>query len=157
MTRVLRCGSLIAALLLGLACGSEPPTAPPTPPIATQPARPIPEPPRPPSLPSGEPVATYVFSGPLGYPVSPFTPGSRYLLYDNGVFGLHYYGSPYNEYVYLGKYQQDGDNFTFRFDGSWTWDQGVATAMLKGDLLEVRYSDIMQQSDFDNAVYRRAA
>jgi hypothetical protein len=27
---------------------------------------------------------------------------------------------------------------------------------LKGDLLEVRYSEMMQHSDFENAVYRRS-
>ena len=32
---------------------------------------------------------------------------------------------------------------------------GDATGILQGDLLEVRYSDIMQHSDFENAVYRR--
>lgn len=153
MTRVLRCGSLIAALMLGLACGPEQPTAPlrrlPPPPTTTEPAPPIPEPP--PSVPSGEPVATYVFSGPLGYAVSGFTPGSRYLLYGNGVFGLRYGG-----FVYLGTYQEDNGTITFLFDGYWTWDQGIARGALKGDLLEVRYSEIMQHSDFENAVYRRS-
>ena len=59
----------------------------------------------------------------------------------------------------------------FRFDDAWTWDQGwsclrdsrptrglcpFATGTLKGDLLEVRYGDSMQHSDFENAVYRRS-
>jgi hypothetical protein len=42
---------------------------------------------------------------------------------------------------------------TFRFDGG---DQGFATGTLKGDLLEVRYSERVQHSDFENAVYRRS-
>ena len=40
MTRVLRCGSLIGGLMLGLACGTEQPTAPsavPAPPTVTPP------------------------------------------------------------------------------------------------------------------------
>jgi hypothetical protein len=150
MTRVLRYGSLIGGLILGLACGTEQPTAPsavPAPPTTTQP----PQPPQP--LPLGEPVATYVFSGQLDYPIRGFTTGSQYLLYDNGVFGLRYDAFAH---VYLGTYRQDNATITFRFDGRWTWDQGNATGTLKGDLLEVRYSEIMEHSDFENAVYRRS-
>ena len=139
----LRCGSLIGVLMLGLACGTEGPTAPsavPNPSTSVPP-----QPPQP--VPSGEPVATYVFSGPLNYAVSGSTSGSQYLLYGNGVFGLRYDAFPH---VYLGTYQQDDDTITFRFG-----DQ-FATGTLKGDLLEVRYSDILQHSDFENAVYRRS-
>ena len=154
MTRVLHCGSLIGVLMLGLACGTEGPTAPssvqnpPTP--APTPAPPTPQPPQP--LPSGEPIATYVFHGALDYPIRGFTTESQYLLYDNGVFGLRYDAFPH---IYFGTYRQDDDTIMFRFDGGWTWDGKDATGTLKGDLLEVRYSDIMQHSDFENAVYRR--
>ena len=67
MPRVLCCGWLFGGLMLGLACGTEQPTAPsavPVPPTITQP----PQPP----LSSGEPVATYVFSGPLDYAIQRF-------------------------------------------------------------------------------------
>ena len=148
MTHILRYGALIGSLMLGLACGTEQPTGPgrvPAPPTVTQP------PPQPPQeLPSGEPVATYVFSGLLNYPVSAFTYRSQFLLYENGVFGLRYDAF---SHVYLGTYREDNGTITFLFDGSWS--QG-ATGTLKGDLLEVRYSDIMQHSDFENAVYRRS-
>ena len=135
------------------------PTAPP-PPVATPP------PPQP--RPSGEPVVSYVFSSPGEYPISGYTSGSQYLLYDNGVFGLRYDAFAH---VYLGTYRQDNDTITFRFDQAWTWDQGwscpsdsrptrglcpFATGTLKGDLLEVRYGDSMRHSDFENAVYRRS-
>lgn len=53
-------------------------------------------------------------------------------------------------------YRQDNATITFRFDGAWTLDQGFATGTPRGDLLEVRYSEIMQHSDFENAVYRRS-
>ena len=117
MTRVLRCCSLIGALMLGLACGTERPTAPsavPAPPTT----RPTPQPPQP--LPSGEPVATYVFYGPLDYPIRGFTTGSQYLLYDHGVFGLRYDAF---SHVYLGIYRQDSTTITFWFGGSSTWDR----------------------------------
>jgi hypothetical protein len=152
MTRVLRCGSLIGVLMLGLACGTEQPTAPsavPAPPTIAPPT--TTQPPQP--LPSGVPVATYVFSGPLDYAVRGFTPGSQFLLYENGVFGLRYDAFPH---VYLGTYRLDNATITFSFDGKWTSDRGTAMGTLKGDLLEVRYSDIMQHSDFENAVYRRS-
>ena len=151
MNRVLRCGSLIGALTLGLACGTEQqPTAPG--PVTTQSTVTPPHTP-PQRLPQGEPVATYGFSGPLDYPIRGFTSGSQYLLYENGVFGLRYDAFAH---VYLGMYRQDDATITFRFDGAWTWDQGFAMGTLKEDLLEVRYSDIMQHSDFENAVYRRS-
>ena len=142
MNRVLRCSSLIGALMLGMACGTDQPTAP----TITQRAPPPPQP-----LPVGEPVATYVFSGPLEYAISGFTSGSQYLLYENGVFGLRYDAFAH---VYLGVYRQDDATITFRFDDG--GGQGFATGTLKGDLLEVRYSEIMQHSDFENAVYRRS-
>jgi hypothetical protein len=147
MIRVLRCGALICGLMLGLGCGTEQPTAP----SPVRPPTTITQPPQP--LPSGDPVATYVFSGTLDYPVRGFTNGSQYLLYDNGVFGLRYDAFAH---VYLGTYRQDNATITFRFGGTWTSDQGIATGTLKGDLLEVRYSDIMVHSDFENAVYRRS-
>jgi hypothetical protein len=168
MTRVLRYVPLIGALMLGLACGTERPTAPSAvlaPATTTQP--PPPPTPPPPPQPSGEPVAIYVFSGPLDYAIRGFTEGSQYLLYDNEVFGLRYEAS---SHVYPGTYRQDNATITFRFTDTWTWDQGwsclsdsrptrgicpFATGTLEGDLLEVRYGDSMQHSDFENAVYRR--
>ena len=166
MNRVLRCGPLIGALILGLACGTGQPTAPST--VTTPPTLTPPPTPPPQQLPVGEPVATYVFRGPLDYAVRGFTTGSQYLLYDRGVFGLRYDAFPH---VYLGTYRQDNPTITFRFDDAWTWDQGwsclsdsrptrglcpFAKGTLKGDLLEVRYGDSMQHSDFENTVYRRS-
>ena len=150
MNRILRCGSLIGGLILGLACGTEQPTAPTvvsTPPTITQPPTP------PQRLPVGEPVATYVFSGPLDYATRGFTTGSQYHLYDNGVFGLRYDAFAH---VYLGTYRQDNATITFQFHPPSTADRVDATGTLQGDLMEVRYSEIMQHSDFENAVYRRS-
>ena len=153
MTRVLRCGSLIGVLMLGLACGTERPTAPSAvsaPPTTTQPPPPPFQPP--PPRPSGEPVATYVFSGSLDYGIRGFTTGSQYLLYENEVFGLRYDAF---SHVYLGTYRQDNTTITFRFHPPSTVDRVDATGTLKGDLMEVRYSEVMQHSDFENAVYRQ--
>ena len=150
MTLAVRCGSLVGVLMFALACGTDRPTAPSA--VPSQPTTvPPTQPPQP--LPSGEPLATYVFSGPLEYAVRGFTTGSQYMLYDNGVFGLRYDAF---SHLYLGTYRQENATITFRFDGGWTGDRGIAAGTLKGDLLEVRYSDIMQHSDFENAVYRRS-
>jgi hypothetical protein len=101
-----------------------------------------------PTGPSAFPVAIYRYSSPLDYASSFQTIGSRYLLYPDGVFGLQYDAFAH---VSMGTYRQDGTTITFRFD-----DFGIATGTLNGDLLEVRYSEIMQHSDFENAVYRRS-
>lgn len=66
------------------------------------------------------------------------------------MFGLRYDAFAH---VYLGTYRQDDDTISFRFSPG---DLVNATGTLKGDLLEVRYSEMMQQSDFENAVYRRS-
>jgi hypothetical protein len=130
MTLVLRYGSLIGGLMLAVACGTEQPTGPSAVPTAPTIAVPTQQ------LPVGEPVATYV------------TTGSQYLLYGNGVFGLRYDAFAH---VYLGTYRQDYDTILFMFGGAST-----ATGTLTGDQLEVRYSDIMVHSDFENAIYQRS-
>ena len=151
VTHALCGGSIVGALLFGLACSDAAPTGPafvPSPPPVAQPPT---QPPQ--GLPPGTPVATYAFGGQLDYAVSSTTAGSEYLLYDDGVFGLRYASIAH---VYLGKYRQNGDTIVFDFDGSWTWNQGTATGTLTGERMEVRYSEIMQHSDFENAVYRRS-
>lgn len=101
MTRVLRYGSLIGGVVLGLVCCAEQaptPSALLRPPTITQPS------PQPPTPPPGELVATYVFSSSLNYPVSGFTTESQFLFHDNGVFGLRYAAF---SHVYRGTYQRD--------------------------------------------------
>ena len=166
MSRVLRCGWLVGGLMLGCACGTEQPTAPSAFPAPATSIQPPTAPPQGPPL--SELIASYGYSGPLDHPIRGFTTGSQYLLFDGGVFGLRYDAF---DFVYQGTYRQDHDTITFRFDNAWTWDQGwsclsdsrpthglcpFAAGTLKGDLLEVRYGDSMQHSDFENAVYRRS-
>jgi hypothetical protein len=138
MIRALGFRPLVGGLMLASACGTEPGQSS------------VVEPPTP-QLPAGEP-ATYLFSGPLDHGVSGVTTRSQYFLYGNGAFALRYDTSPR---LYQGMYRKDGATVTFWFDGSWTLDQGTATGTVRGGLLEIRYSDVMQQSAFENAVYRR--
>ncbi len=156
MTRVFHCGWLIGVTMLGLACGTDRPTslssarAALTAPSAVQPPQTNARPPQP--VPEVEPVAIYVFRDSLDYPVQHFTTVSKYLFYGNGVFGLQYEDSGY---VYWGTYQTDDAHIIFWFSADRIPDEGDATGTLRQDLLEVRYSEMMQHSDFDNAVYRR--
>ena len=145
-----RCAGLVTLLLLSIACREttplirpDPVPAPaPTPAPVTGPApRAIP--------PLTGPATRYVFSGPAGYPVADYTATSEVILFDNGAFGLHFILP--NEFTFTGVYEQEGERINLRFS-----DFDGAAAMLHGDVLEVRYSDRMQQADFENAVYRRS-
>jgi hypothetical protein len=86
--------------------------------------------------------------------VREFTRTSSLVLYDNGAFGLHY---PTLAYVYRGAYQNANGVLMLLFDSSTgrgvdePWDD--ATATLKNGSLTLEYDDIMQHSDFENAVY----
>ena len=92
------------------------------------------------------PSTTYVFSGPLDYRVSHFTETSKYVLYDNGAFQLQYLIG-----TLTGAYERENDRISFRFAAG-----GDAKGTLKSDVLEVRYSERMQHSDFENAAYKRS-
>ena len=123
------------------------PSPPATPSASTSPPPPVFEPRVFPPL-TG-PSNTYVFSGELEYRVSHFTETSQYVLYDNGAFSLQYLtlGGGLAAGAYL---LQDG-RIGFAFSGA-----GDASGTLNGDVLEVRYSERMQHSDFENAVYKRS-
>ena len=73
------------------------------------------------------------------------------MLYENGAFSLQY--PSFSDPGYLGTYRQENDRITLDFNADGSWD---ASGTLNGDLLEVRYSEMMQHSDFENAVYRRS-
>jgi hypothetical protein len=152
MTRVLRHVALVAVVAVSVACSDRPgvtsPTAPAPMPVAATPVTPPPPVPLPPL--SGR-STTYEFSAPLGYPVShhPYTTRSAFVVYENGYFQLLYRDFPH--WVIRGSYKQDGTQVLFYFDSFTT-----AVGTLKGSTLEVRYSDMMIHSDFENAVYQVA-
>ncbi len=151
MGAVVRCGTLLAFLVFSVACGNaDGPTAP-----SSTPSTPTP-PPTPPPPPAGQPplsgpATTFLFfSGPLAIPVSPETTNSRYVLYDNGAFSFKYLSFAGE---YTGSYRQEDGRIFFDFEANSSWD---ASSTLNDNLLEIRYSDRMQHSDFENAVYRRS-
>ncbi len=106
-----------------------------------------PAPPPPTSMPLTGPSMTYVFSAPVSYPVGNFTVGSRYVVYENGAFVFSYDTLSVS---YVGSYTRENEHLLL-----WFGSKG-AVATLVGDLFEVRYDDLLQQSDFENAVYKRS-
>lgn len=98
---------------------------------------------------------TYLFSGQLSFPVSGFTTRSRYVLYDNGAFALHYEGI---QFVYVGAYRPDEDGRIYLDFGADGAVNGYSDAWgtLNDGLLEVRYNLLMQHSDFEDAAYTRS-
>lgn len=122
------------------------PTSTASPPVSTAP------PPRPAEHPPIiGPATVYDFSGPLSYSVRGFTTTSRYVLYDNGTFALQYIG-----FEYPGSYEKDGGTVRFLFFPCPCDERSQAIGTLNGELLEVRYSEMMQHSDFENATYTRS-
>jgi hypothetical protein len=148
MTAVVRCGTLLAFLLFSVACGNaDRPTAPSS--LSTQPPS-MPQPPPAGQPPLTGPATTYLFSGPLSYQVRDYTTGSKYVLYDNGAFSLQYASLAAS---YPGTYRQENGRISFDFNADGSWDGSGA---LNADLLEVRYTETMEHSDFENALYRRS-
>ena len=140
---VRRSGFLVALLVLSWACNNERPAAP-TPVAAT----PSPQAPVPPGgfPPLSRPARVYAFDHQLSYPVRPYTLQSRYVLYEDGAFEFQYADA----FAYTGKYWESNATIGFHFGGG-----GDAIGSMSGESLAVQYSDLMQQSDFENAVYRR--
>ena len=93
------------------------------------------------------PSNTYVFSGELERPVTHYTAASQYVLYENGAFSFQYLTLGAKM---VGAYLLQDGRISFVFSGG-----GDASGTLNGDVLEI-VSDRMVQSDFENAVYKRA-
>jgi hypothetical protein len=152
MAATARVRMLVGFVALFAACATPDSPAPAPSPI---PAAPSTVPPPATNVPplSG-PATSYHYSGPLLHPVSAWTTTSQYVLYDNGAFSLHFPSSPAGGGTAVGSYGQEGDRIGFRFVPG--GNDAFATGILKGDLLEIRYSEIMVHSDYEDAVYRRS-
>jgi hypothetical protein len=143
-----------ALIVLSGACNSPEhvvaPSPLPTPPPTTAPA----PPPLPPAI---GPARAYSFKTSLDVPVRDFTKSSRYVLYDSGAFSLRY--EALGEGAYTGSYRQEDRRIFFDFGADGRHSQGgqsEAIGTLNGESLEVRYSDQMVHSDFENAIYVRS-
>ena len=147
MNTTVRHCAVVALLVLSASCGSSAPSSPTATP--QPPANPSPTPPPTPTFPplSG-PSRTFIFDHPLSYPVSDYTKKSRFVLYDDGAFVLQY-----DVGEYRGGYTAANGVITFAWEGWSAAGPWGATGVLNGDSLTVNYNDIMQLTDFEDAVY----
>ena len=155
MNTPIRLGTVIGLVALFAACGSSGPTSP----TGTNMSLGFPSPTPSPQTnfpPLSGPSRTFMFDRELSYPVRDFTRQSLLVLYDNGAFALQYPSSSRGDGRYRGAYQDANGvlMFLFEFQGrsvAEQWDD--ATGTLKGESLTLEYDGIMQQADFENAVY----
>jgi hypothetical protein len=145
MNTCVRRSAVVVLLTLSAACGSSKPTSPTG--TSQPPAAPLPTPPRPDFPPLSGPSHAFFFDRELSYPVSDYTKKSRFVLYDNGAFVLQY--PSLGDVGYRGGYEDANGVIAFDFGGG---PKG-ATGSVEGNLLTVRYNEIMNQSDFEDAVY----
>ncbi len=151
MRRVAISVAVVAALALAGACSGSP--VAPTP-VAKAPQTAAPATtvhPTTPAPPAGTPSRTFGSAAPLSYPLSAYTLGSQFVLYDNGTFALQYPNIP----EYRGTYTETDGTITFNWDGWSVAGPWAATGTLSGNQLTVRYNLIMELTDFENAVYTR--
>jgi hypothetical protein len=142
--------ALAVFLTLFTACGGSVPTSPsgsPTVSTAGPPASPASSFP----APSG-PSRAFAFDHESSYRVSGYTRESRFVLFDNGAFVLQYTGRG----EYRGAYKEATDGLTFEWEGVSSAGPWGATGTLAGSLLTIRYNQVMELSDFENAVYALA-
>jgi hypothetical protein len=95
------------------------------------------------------PSRTFTFDRESSYHVHDYTKSSQFVLYDDGAFVLQYVGVG----EYRGRYEGTNGALTFEWEGSNTAGPWGATGVLIGDSLTVHYSEIMQLTDFEDAVY----
>ena len=97
------------------------------------------------------PSRTFVFDRELSYRVSDYTKMSRFVLYDNGAFVLQY--PSLGQGGYRGGYKDANGVTTFEWEGWSVAGPWGASGTLEGDALTVQYNQMMQLSDFEDAVY----
>jgi hypothetical protein len=81
--------------------------------------------------------------------VRTFTERSSFVLYESGAFALRIEGLAQQA---TGTYERGDEHIRFYFGEDSTTVDAIGT--VTGHLMEVRYSEIMQHSDFENAVYQ---
>jgi hypothetical protein len=167
MNTTVRRGAVVVLLMFSAACGSSGPTSPSG---SSQPPSLLTPPTLRPQIdfpPLSGPSRSFIFDGELTYllrsadpnwrrDVSDYTKQSRFVLYENGAFGLQYPSIGAGGYEYRGQYQKANGviMFLFEFQGrsvGTPWDD--ATGTLEGNLLTVQYHEQMKHADFENAVY----
>jgi hypothetical protein len=144
-----RRSAIVVLLVLLSACAGSGPTSP----TGTNPAPslPLPTPPATNFPPLSGPSRTFIFARELLYPVSDYTKKSRFILYDNGAFVLQF--PSVGEGGYRGGYKDASGVITFEWEGWNIAGPWGAIGSLTGDSLTVKYNEIMQWTDFEDATY----
>ena len=151
ISTALRRGALLAVIAVSTACGGTSPTSP-TAAIAPAPVLAPGQPPPRNFPPLSGPSRTFTFDHELTYRVSDYTKHSRFVLYDTGGFLLQY--TSLTGDGYRGGYTQTDGTITFDWEGWSVAGPWAATGTVTDGTLTVRYNDIMQWTDFEDAVYR---
>ena len=158
-----RPGALAALLTLSVGCAdSAPPSAPLLLP-SNEPAAPQ-APPGPPAAAPAFPALQRkgeIYTGPDDlYDFAIATHGghlaSRFILYEDGTFGLQFSSVAWGFFEYTGRFTRDGSRIVFDFDMGSTSGQTMAIGTLDGDYLGVAYNLDMSLSDFVDGVYVRS-
>ncbi len=153
----IRAGAVVPLCLLAFGCAAQSPVAPAaretggasvTPQTTTQCVAQFPTP--------TKPARIYVATGCLSYSSHASPVASRYVLYDDGTFGLQYSSVSYPFFEYRGTYHQNaGGHVSFNWEGWSAAGPWGATGELTEELLTVEYNLIMQLSDFVDGVFVR--
>jgi hypothetical protein len=153
MQTTLRYTSAVIALTLCAACGGAQRTSAGT---ITQPSFAAPVPPPPTFPPLSGASRTFVYDHPASTAerLSEYTTHSRLVLYDDGGFVLQYPTLSASD-GYRGGYTDSNGTVTFRWEGWSIAGPWGATGTLVGDSLTIRYNEVMQLTDFEDAVYVR--
>lgn len=122
---------------------------------------PTPAPPFEPGVPPPFPAVTraarvYVLAQYPSYSYHGGPLASRYVLYDDGAFGLQYASPRFGNFEYRGTYTESSGEVDFQWEGWSAAGPWGATAKITEESLTVRYNLIMQLTDFEDGVYLRA-
>ena len=149
MSAAIRRWAVAALLMLSAACTDSGPWSPTAINRSTSlQAAPVATPPAPRFPPRSGPSRTFTFDRALSSRVSDYTRNSRFTLYDNGAFELSV-----GDGGYRGGYTVAEGVLDFVWEGWSVLGPWGATGTVTGDSLIVRYNDVMQFNDFEDAVY----
>ncbi|HYZ89748.1 MAG TPA: hypothetical protein VE620_10670 [Myxococcales bacterium] len=82
-----------------------------------------------------------------------YSPGrSRYVFYDDSTFGLQYWQPVAGVFEYTGRHVR-ADSITLYFDDANAAGEWLASGILSGDTLIVKYNLIMALADFEDGAY----
>ena len=154
MKGAIRCGAPVALLVLTCACTTVAPAMPtaPTASNAQSGSTPVLPSAAPPGFPAvTRPARVYVGIDSPTYAMHGGPLASRYVLYDDGSFALQYASANYPFFEYLGTYTEANSLIKF-LDKDAGWE---ATVSPRGESISVRYTLLMQHSDFLDGVYIR--